>query len=140
VVSLVAILMGLNLLEALPLRLPSFTGLDGWVAKLPAGLRTYGLGVTFGLVASPCSTPVLATLLAWVSTTQDPLLGSCLLLAYTAGFTAPLIIAGIFTAAIQKFLALRRWSAWITPASGVLLIGFGVFSLLTRFLPALPTA
>jgi cytochrome c-type biogenesis protein len=139
-VSLVAILMGLNLLEALPIRFPSFNNSDRFLNKLPQGLRAYGLGLTFGLVASPCSTPVLATLLAWVSTTQDPVLGSCLLLAYTAGFTAPLIIAGTFTAAIKQFLSLRRWSSWITPASGILLIGFGVFSLLTRFLPALPTA
>jgi cytochrome c-type biogenesis protein len=140
VVSLIAILMGLNLLEALPLRFPSFNSSDQFLNKLPTGLRAYGFGLTFGLVASPCSTPVLATLLAWVSTTQDPILGSCLLLAYTAGFTAPLIIAGTFTVAIKQFLSLRRWSSWITPASGILLIGFGVFSLLTRFLPALPTA
>jgi cytochrome c-type biogenesis protein len=90
------------------------------------------MGLTFGLVASPCSTPVLASLLAWVSTTHDPLLGSALLLAYTAGYVAPLILAGTFTASIKKLLELRRWSGWITPTSGALLIGFGVFSLLSR--------
>jgi cytochrome c-type biogenesis protein len=134
-VSLVAILMGLNLLEALPLKLPSFSGLDQLHEKFPPGLRAYGLGLTFGLVASPCSTPVLATLLAWISSTQDPVLGAGLLLAYTAGYTTPLIIAGTFTAAIKQFLALRQWSAWINPASGAILVGFGVFSLLTRLWP-----
>jgi cytochrome c-type biogenesis protein len=78
---------------------------------------------------------VLATLLAWISTTQDPLLGAGLLLAYTAGYTAPLVVAGTFTAATKQLLALRRWSAWITPASGALLVGFGVFSLLSRVWP-----
>ncbi|MBD1910764.1 MULTISPECIES: cytochrome c biogenesis protein CcdA [unclassified Leptolyngbya] len=135
VVSLIAILMGLNLLEALPLRLPSFTGMD-WISEdWPEGIRSYVLGLTFGLVASPCSTPVLATLLAWVSTTQNPVLGSSLLLAYTAGYVTPLILAGTFTASLKKLLELRRWSGWITPASGVLLVGFGVFSLLVRVLP-----
>ncbi|MBW4553972.1 MAG: cytochrome c biogenesis protein CcdA [Aphanocapsa sp. GSE-SYN-MK-11-07L] len=134
-VSLVAILMGLNLLEALPLRLPGLTAETDWLQQFPAGVRSYGLGLTFGLVASPCSTPVLATLLAWISTTQDPWLGSGLLLAYTLGYAAPLILAGTFTAVIKQFLALRRWSAWITPASGALLVGFGVFSLLFRLLP-----
>jgi cytochrome c-type biogenesis protein len=134
-VSLVAILMGLNLLEALPLRLPGFTGETDWLQQFPSGVRAYGLGLTFGLVASPCSTPVLATLLAWISTTQDPWLGSGLLLAYTLGYAAPLILAGTFTAVIKQFLTLRRWSAWITPASGALLVGFGVFSLLFRLLP-----
>jgi cytochrome c-type biogenesis protein len=136
IVSIIAILMGLNLLEALPLRLPAWGGME-WISKdLPEGVRSYLIGLTFGLVASPCSTPVLATLLAWVSTTQDPLLGSVLLLAYTAGYVAPLILAGTFTASIKKLLEVRRWSGWITPASGALLVGFGVFSLLFRLFPS----
>ncbi len=136
VVSVIAILMGLNLLEALPLQLPNWGGME-WISKdLPEGIRSYLIGLTFGLVASPCSTPVLATLLAWISTTQDPLLGSVLLLSYTAGYVAPLIIAGTFTASIKKILELRRWSGWITPASGALLVGFGVFSLLFRLFPS----
>lgn len=132
IVSLVAILMGLNLLEALPIPLPAWGGMD-WISKdLPQGTRSYLIGLTFGLVASPCSTPVLATLLAWIATTKDPILGSALLLSYTIGYVAPLILAGTFTASIKKLLELRRWSSWITPASGALLVGFGVFSLLFR--------
>jgi cytochrome c-type biogenesis protein len=135
VVSIIAILMGLNLLEALPLRFPSFTGSE-WISdNLPQGLRTYLLGVTFGLIASPCSTPVLATLLAFVSSTQDPIVGSSLLLSYTMGYTVPIIVAGTFTAFIQNLLSLRQWSSWITPISGILLVGFGVYSLLTHLSP-----
>jgi len=136
IVSIIAILMGLYVLEVLPLRLPSLGGTD-WISDTwPRGIRSYLLGLTFGLVASPCSTPVLATLLAWVSGTQDPLLGSVLLLSYTTGYVAPLILAGTFTASIKKILELRQWSGWITPASGVILVGFGVFSLLSRVFPA----
>ena len=62
-----------------------------WISKdLPHGVRSYLLGVTFGLVASPCSTPVLASLLAWVASTGNIWLGAVLLLAYTAGYVAPL--------------------------------------------------
>jgi cytochrome c-type biogenesis protein len=132
IVSLIAIIMGLNLLEALPLQLPSLGGME-WISKdLPEGVRSYLIGLTFGVVASPCSTPVLATLLAWVATTQDLILGGVLLLSYTVGYVAPLILAGTFTASIKKLLELRRWSGWITPVSGALLVGFGVFSLLSR--------
>ncbi|MCT7988492.1 cytochrome c biogenesis protein CcdA [Laspinema olomoucense] len=134
-VSVIAILMGLNLLEALPLRLPSLDGMDLIPQDVPDGVRSYLLGLTFGLVASPCSTPVLATLLAWIASTQDVMLGGALLLAYTAGYVAPLILAGTFTATIKKLLEVRRWSGWITPVSGALLVGFGVFSLLFRLLP-----
>ncbi|MEL6936654.1 MAG: cytochrome c biogenesis protein CcdA, partial [Cyanobacteria bacterium J06607_17] len=136
VVSAIAIIMGLNLLKALPLPpLPSYSGMDFMQNNIPRSLKSYLLGLTFGLVASPCSTPVLATLLAWVGQKGDPILGSSLLLAYTIGYVAPLVIAGIFTASIKKILAIRQWSGWITPASGVLLIGFGVFSLVSRFMP-----
>jgi cytochrome c-type biogenesis protein len=135
-VSLVAIIMGLNLLEILPLRFPSLGATDWITEDLPPTLRSYLLGLTFGLVASPCSTPVLATLLAWVASTQQIVVGGGLLLAYTAGYVAPLIVAGTFTATLKKLLELRRWSGWINPVSGALLLSFGIFSLLTR-LPAL---
>ena len=135
-VSAIAILMGLNLLEALPLPpLPSFTGTDFLRNNIPRSAKSYLLGLTFGLVASPCSTPVLATLLAWVGEKGDPILGSSLLLAYTVGYVAPLVIAGIFTASIKRILAIRQWSGWITPVSGVMLVGFGVFSLVSRLMP-----
>lgn len=132
IVSIVAIIMGLNLLEALPLQFPTF-GDTNWIPQnLPLGARSYAIGLTFGLVASPCSTPVLASLLGWVANTQDIILGAVLLLAYTAGHITPLILAGTFTATIKKILELRRWSGWINPVSGALLVGFGVFSLLSR--------
>jgi cytochrome c-type biogenesis protein len=133
IVSLIAIAMGLNLLEILPLRFPSLGATD-WIGEdLPRSVRSYLLGLTFGLVASPCSTPVLATLLAWVANTQDLLVGGGLLIAYAMGYVAPLILAGTFTASIKKILELRRWSGWINPVSGALLLGFGIFSLLSRF-------
>jgi cytochrome c-type biogenesis protein len=135
-VSAIAILMGLNLLEALPLPpLPSFNGTDFLEKNIPRSAKSFLLGLTFGLVASPCSTPVLATLLAWVGEKGDPVLGASLLLAYTVGYVAPLMLAGIFTASIKRMLELRRWSGWITPTSGILLVGFGLFSLVTRLLP-----
>lgn len=132
VVSAIAIIMGLNLLEIIQLQFPSI-GATEWITNdLPKGVRAYLVGLTFGLVASPCSTPVLATLLAWVSTTHDLVLGAGLLLAYTLGYVMPILIAGIFTASLKKLLSLRQWSGWINPVSGALLVGFGIFSLLIR--------
>jgi cytochrome c-type biogenesis protein len=132
VVSILAIIMGLNLLEALPLQFPDWGGMEWISPNFPVGLRSYAIGLMFGLVASPCSTPILATLLAWVASTKDLFLGGILLLSYTLGYVLPLILAGTFTASIKKLLELRQWSGWITRVSGVLLVGFGVFSLLLR--------
>ena len=131
-VSIIAILMGLNLLEALPLQFPSWGGTDWISQELPQGIRAYLIGLSFGLVASPCSTPVLAVILTWVTSTKDLILGAVLLLSYAAGHVTPLILAGTFTASIKKVLEIRRWSSWINPASGVLLIAFGAISLVYR--------
>jgi cytochrome c-type biogenesis protein len=132
IVSLIAIIMGLNLLEIIPLNFPSLGATD-WIKKdFPPAIRSYLLGLTFGLIASPCSTPVLATLLAWVANTQDLILGGGLLIAYTVGYVTPLVVAGTFTGTIKKFLEIRRWSSWLNPVSGVLLLAFGVFSLFSR--------
>jgi cytochrome c-type biogenesis protein len=131
-VSAIAIIMGLNLLEIIPLNLPNFGSIE-WIKKdLPSAVRSYLLGLTFGLVASPCSTPVLATLLAWVGSSQDLFLGGVFLITYAVGYVLPLIFAGTFTANIKQFLEIRRWTNWINPVSGSLLLGFGIFSLISR--------
>ncbi|MCS6782479.1 MAG: cytochrome c biogenesis protein CcdA [Gloeomargarita sp. SKYBB_i_bin120] len=120
----VAIVMGLVLLEVLPLPVwtgPSLGGTGHW--------RAYGLGLTFGLSASPCSTPVLATLLAWVASTGNALLGLGLLLAYTLGYTLPVWVAGAFTTTVRYWLRLRPISRWFPWGSGAVLLGFGVYTL-----------
>lgn len=132
IVSVIAILMGLNLLEIIPLNFPSFGGMEWIKDDFPHAIRSYLLGLTFGLVASPCSTPVLATLLIWVASTKDLILGGIFLLTYAIGYVLPLVIAGTFTANIKQFLELRRWTSWINPISGSLLLGFGIFSLISR--------
>ncbi len=130
VAAVVAIGMGLVLLEVLPLpvwALPSATpGRTG-------GWRAYGLGVTFGLGSSPCSTPVLATLLAWVASTGNVVLGFGLLLAYTLGYTLPVWVAGTFTATVRHWLRLRPVSRWFPLFSGAILITFGVYTLLAQW-------
>ncbi|KAL3156797.1 Cytochrome c-type biogenesis ccda-like chloroplastic protein 2 [Trebouxia sp. C0009 RCD-2024] len=98
-------------------------------------MQAFAAGLTFALAASPCSTPVLATLLAYVSTTQKPVEGAGLLLAYTTGYVTPLLVAATFTGALKSILALRRYSAVVTPASGVLLLSGGTYALVSRLLP-----
>nr|CAB3459315.1 unnamed protein product [Digitaria exilis] len=100
-----AIVMGLNLLEVVELQLPSFfSDFDPRTAaaNLPSSVQAYLAGLTFALAASPCSTPVLATLLGYVATSRDPIVGGSLLLTYTTGYVAPLLIAASFAGALQS--------------------------------------
>jgi cytochrome c-type biogenesis protein len=127
-VGLVAIAMGLQLLNLFPLALPNW---DLAIStQLPRSLRTFLIGLSFGLVSSPCSTPVLVTLLAYVSTTGNILMGASLLLVYAIGSVFPLILVGIFGGWLQKLMAFRQWSGWLTKISATVLIGFGVVKLL----------
>ncbi|XP_010694424.1 cytochrome c-type biogenesis ccda-like chloroplastic protein isoform X2 [Beta vulgaris subsp. vulgaris] len=133
-----AIVMGLNLLEIFELQLPSFfNDFDprSAAAKFPSSVQAYLAGLTFALAASPCSTPVLATLLGYVASTKDPLIGGSLLLTYTTGYVAPLLLAASFAGALQSLLSFRKFSAWINPLSGALLLGGGVYSLMDRLFP-----
>lgn len=85
----------------LPLRLPTLD-VDVRGVGLPPLAQSYLAGMVFALAASPCSTPVLATLLAYVSTTGDPVQGGSLLLAYTSGYVAPLMVAASFTVSCRE--------------------------------------
>ncbi len=66
--------------------------------------KAYLAGLTFALVASPCSTPVLATLLAYVATAGNPVAGGALLLCYTSGYVGPLLAAAAFTVRVSMAL------------------------------------
>jgi cytochrome c-type biogenesis protein len=129
----IAILMGLNLLEVVPLRFPDWFNRLEIPGQWPGLGRSVLLGSTFGLVASPCSTPVLVALLGWVSTTGQPWVGGGLLLAYALGLVSPLLLAGVFAGSMKQLLALRRWSIWFTYASGVVLVGFGTVTILSAW-------
>ncbi len=131
VIGVVAIVMGLQLLEVLPMRLPNWGNIE-ISSKLPTSLRSYAIGMTFGLAASPCSTPVLVTLLTWVAGSGNITLGAGMLLAYAIGSIVPLAIAGTFTGVIKQMLTIRQWSGWLTWTSGIALIGFGTLSILSR--------
>ena len=73
-VALIAIIMGLNLLGILKFRLPNGPDLGLMEDKLPSIITPFVIGGAFGLASSPCITPVLASLLAWVSQTKNPII------------------------------------------------------------------
>ncbi|XP_039127839.1 cytochrome c-type biogenesis ccda-like chloroplastic protein 2 [Dioscorea cayenensis subsp. rotundata] len=134
-----AIVMGLNLLQIIEIQLPSFfDNFDPRAAasNFPSSVQAYLAGLTFALAASPCSTPVLATLLGYVAASRDPVIGGSLLLTYTTGYVAPLLLAASFAGALQSLLSFRKFSAWINPMSGALLLGGGIYTFLDKMFPA----
>jgi len=130
-ISLLAIFMGLNLLGLLKLSLPSGPDPEIWKNQFPQALAPVSAGLAFGLASSPCTTPVLAVLLAWVAKQGNPLSGTIFLGSFAFGQIVPLIIAGTFAASIPKLLSFRPIGKWIPPISGMILLTIGLLSLLS---------
>ncbi|KAG2297100.1 hypothetical protein Bca52824_043769 [Brassica carinata] len=134
--------MGLNLLEVIEHQLPSFfNNFDprAAAANFPSSVQAYLAGQTIALAASPCSTPVLATLLGYVATSTDPVVGGSLLLTYTTGYVAPLIPAASFARALQSLLSFRKGSTqcfYRIMTRGALLLGGRLYTFLDRLFPA----
>ncbi|MFM8606207.1 MAG: cytochrome c biogenesis CcdA family protein [Cyanobium sp.] len=131
-VAVVAVVMGLNLLGLLRLPLPAGPDPEIWRRRVPAPLAPLAAGLAFGLAATPCTTPVLAVLLAWMAQAGRPLVGMLLLTAFGAGQVLPLLVAGTAAAALPGLLQLRRVGQWIPPISGVVLLTTGALTLLAQ--------
>jgi cytochrome c-type biogenesis protein len=124
----VAIVMGLHCLNVVKFALPGF-------GKLPIRGRkgiweTFLLGLAGGVVATPCTTPVLAVILAYVAVKARLVYGVSLLFAYAIGFVVPLVLTGAFADFIMRLDRLQkktRYRDWIGKGSGVLLIVFGLY-------------
>ncbi|MFN9621777.1 MAG: cytochrome c biogenesis CcdA family protein [Cyanobacteriota bacterium] len=129
VVAAVAVLMGLQLLGLLPLRLPAGPDPEQWRRRVPAPLAPLAAGLAFGLASTPCTTPVLAVLLAWMAQAGRPVAGMLLLTCFGAGQVLPLLLAGTVAASLPALLQLRLVGRWIPPISGVVLLTTGVLTL-----------
>lgn len=128
-VALVCFVIGLNMLGVLNLRLPLWlSGLRERVT-LKGAPGALALGLVSGLVASQCATPVLAAILTYVMAKGALLYGAALLFAYALGRGVPVVLAGTFTGALKSFQKLGRWSEVIEKASGVIVIGVGLYFL-----------
>eukprot|EP00892_Ulva_mutabilis_P012088 jgi/Ulvmu1/9251/UM005_0351.1 len=130
-VGVVAVLMGLNLLGVLQVSFPSLN-VDVRQLPVPPVATAYAAGLTFALAASPCSTPILASLLAFAATQDTPVAGASLLFAYSLGYIAPVLVAATATETMKRVVGVRQYSGWLTPASGMLLIAGGTYAVLSR--------
>ena len=134
IVALIAIIMGLNLLGILKFQLPNGPELKFIVDKIPPFLTPFALGTTFGFSSSPCITPVLASLLAWVTQAKNPSISILFLFVFGIGQVVPIIIAGATAENLKKFLEIRKYSQIIPTLSGIFLVALGVLNLFSNWI------
>ena len=127
VAAFVVLAMGLSLLGLFNFDVPVFG-----VSRLKKGggvLKAFLLGIPFGLAASPCTAPLMITVLAFVATRGNPALGFVIMFVYAFARSLPLLAVGTFSGLLQRFQGISAWSGRIEKASGVLLIFLGLYLL-----------
>ena len=128
-VAFVCFVIGLNMLGLIHLDMPLWLGGLRERVTLKGAPGALALGLVFGLVASQCATPVLAATLTYVMAKGALAYGAGLLFVYALGRGVPVVLAGTFTGALKSFQKLGRWSEVIEKASGVIVIGVGLYFL-----------
>ena len=89
--------------------------------------RSALVGGAFALGWTPCVGPILGSILTLAATSSDALTGMYLLVAYSAGFSIPFLIAGLALGDATKFLRkITPYTPYIEVASGIMLVGLGV--------------
>jgi len=125
--AVISVAMGLQLMGLISIPLPfqrtrqvKSRGL--WGAFL--------LGLLTGTVSSPCATPVLAVILAYVSTQGDVLYGGSLLFVYAVGHCVLIFIAGLsigLTESLVSSKGVKNISLYSKRFSGALLVAAGLY-------------
>jgi cytochrome c-type biogenesis protein len=108
------ILAALAMLEVIPVRVPAW--LLTRAATAGKGGSLYGvfvMGAASGLVAAPCSAPVMAAVLTWVTATKSGALGFIYLFVFSLGMCTLLIFVGLFSGTVARLPKAGAWMVWI---------------------------
>ena len=120
----VLMLAGLGMLDVVPIRLPA--GITERAATMGTAGRFSGalaMGAMSGLVAAPCSAPVMAAVLTWVTVTKSAGLGFLYLLVFSLGMSTLLVVVGLSSGSLAR---LPRAGAWMVTVKKVFaLVMFG---------------
>ena len=108
------IIAALAMLEVIPVRVPAW--LLTRAATAGKGGSLYGvfvMGAASGLVAAPCSAPVMAAVLTWVTATKSGVLGFIYLFVFSLGMCTLLVIVGLFSGTVARLPRAGAWMVWI---------------------------
>lgn len=132
------IVMGLNLLELLQFNFPDLSNLfqssnsDDLKEKSVTSSMIESLlfGMSSALISSPCSSPVLASLVAVIGSSGKPVMGASYLFTYSLGYVAPVISAGVLSSSINSIISNGKDTSWVNELFASILITFGTYKLL----------
>ena len=125
----VCLIMGLHLIGVLNITFP----LPNLFRPSQRGVvGAFLLGLLFGVVSTPCATPILSVLLVYIASKGSYAYGAVLLFSYALGHCILIIIAAASMGMAKTLLEsrnLQRAGDIVRKAAGVLIILIGLFFL-----------
>ena len=127
--GIVALLMGGQMMGFYEISLPikrDFKPKQGGI------IGSFLLGLFFGVVSSPCATPVLVVILTYVATKGQILYGTALLFTYALGHCLLMLLAGTFTGFVEAFVkkqGIVNFSLWTKRVGGLVVAAVGAWLL-----------
>jgi cytochrome c-type biogenesis protein len=118
-VGAIIIWMGLSIGGLVQLPLPRSS------ISLPPIAGTYGVGLTFALVSSPCASPVLFAVLAAAGATSSPIWSVVTMVAYALGYTAVIFTASLCAGLIKLTRQILVNSEMVVRVGGLALVLMG---------------
>nr|YP_010988179.1 Thiol:disulfide interchange protein [Rhodochorton tenue]WOK79397.1 Thiol:disulfide interchange protein [Rhodochorton tenue] len=126
---IILVLVGLSVLNIINLSLPSFHNDKPYRKLMLSVIEIYTVGFSVGINLSPCATPILMTVITWISSTHRIFIGCIFLCIYIIGYILPLIIS---ISSINYFKQIKSISTHlylIVPFFGYIIISMGSFAL-----------
>src|SRR3954452_10249936 len=131
VMANVLLLAALGMLDVIPIRLPA--GITQRAATMGTAGRfsgAFAMGAMSGLGAAPCSAPVMAAVLTWVTVTKSAGLGFLYLLTFSLGMCAILIVVGAFSGSLSRLPRAGMWMVRIKKLFGVVMLAMAEYYLI----------
>ena len=129
VVAAVCVVMGLHLMGALTVPIPSMA--DKVQPRTRGLLGALILGLLFGLVSAPCAAPILVVLLTYLAGSGASVpYGGLLLLVYALGHSLLLVIAGTSMGVARTLIENKRTTRTmdiLRRGAGVVIVLVGVY-------------
>jgi cytochrome c-type biogenesis protein len=124
------VLASLAMLDVIPVRLP--TALLTRAATAGEGGKLSGafiMGAVSGLVAAPCSAPIMAAVLTWVSATKSGVLGFIYLFVFSLGMCTLLVVVGLFSGSLARLPRAGEWMVWVKRLFALIMLGVAEYYL-----------
>jgi thiol:disulfide interchange protein DsbD len=87
------------------------------------------MGAASGLIAAPCSAPVMAAVLTWVTATKSGVLGFIYLFVFSLGMCTILVLVGLFSGAVARLPRAGSWMLWVKRIFALIMLGVAEYYL-----------